>query len=531
MIVPLPSWETAREFPLDIQAGQLLMPAAFINDTEEDIRAIETLIREYHIGGICFFHSRASAATNFEGKKEIPYNPDSLGTLKALIGRYQAAATYPLLMAIDAEWGLAMRIENGEGYPYALCLGALEPDDPLLYQVGLRMGADCREAGLHWNLAPVADVNLNPENPVIGYRSFGSDPAAVGAKALAVSRGMQDAGLLTCAKHFPGHGNTAVDSHLALPVLEQSAEALAQGELQPFRTLIEGGVDAVMTGHLAVPAMDPTGLPCTLSPTLIREVLQGQLGYTGAVITDALNMHAVSQRYPEPGSLAVQALLAGNDMLCFVEDVPASHAKILSEAGETRIREAFQQVWKLKTKALAQKAGETAVAPSPEVLRRHLAQKVLSRLWENRPASKALASGKATLIIAGADLPFFREALTAAFDLDIQVWDLQADAPRGLPQHEYVLLAFSPPQLKPPNAFGISKTALNGLQQLLDSGTVWVCHFGNPYALQLLDGHKAEGILIAYQPRKEIQQQAAAYYLGQADAPGTLAVPINWKTL
>ena len=172
------------QLALKEKVGQLFMPAAFINDTEEEIQGLEKLIGKYHIGGLCFFHSRASAATNFEGKKKIVYNEQSLTTLKNLIRRYQNAAKYPLLISIDAEWGLAMRIENTPQYPYAITLGAIQNNEDLIFKVGQQIALDCRKAGIHWNLAPVVDINNNPNNPVIGYRSFGEDKLNVAQKAI-----------------------------------------------------------------------------------------------------------------------------------------------------------------------------------------------------------------------------------------------------------------------------------------------------------------------------------------------------------
>ena len=161
------------------KVGQLFMPAVFINDTEEEVQKMEKLIKEQYVGSICFFHSRASAATNFEGKKKIVLNEKSYDRLLELIARYQQAASTPLLVAIDAEWGLAMRIENTPQYPYAITLGALKNNDDLIFKVGEAIGNDCRQAGIQWNLAPVVDINNNPENPVIGYRSFGDDRKSV----------------------------------------------------------------------------------------------------------------------------------------------------------------------------------------------------------------------------------------------------------------------------------------------------------------------------------------------------------------
>lgn len=509
--------------------GQLLMPAAFINDTEEAIVRLEELIREFHIGGLCFFHSPASAATNFEGKKEIPHNPDSLGTLKGLIRRYQRAARYPLLIAMDAEWGLAMRVENGEAYPYALCLGALPETDPLLYQVGLRMAADCRDAGIHWNLAPVADVNCNPENPVIGYRSFGTTPEGVASRASLFYRGLKDGGILGCAKHFPGHGDTAVDSHLALPRIEKRAAALEATEFVPFRRLAEEGVDAIMTGHLAVPSLDPQGLPASLSPEVIRQSIRQKLGFDGAVISDALNMHAVSKNFPGPGEVAWRAFAAGNDMLCFAEDIPEACQRIGRDGDARQIEASFRRVWQLKTRA--REAGHNPVQPahSPAALRRQLAAKCLTEVRSAGNPAAFLGERPATVILAGRDLSLFRQGVRDHFEAEILEWDPAAGSPGPLPAPgtRKILVALQPPALKPAGNFGISADVLRSLGGLMENHEVWLCHFGNPYALHLWDTDRAAGVLVAYLPMAEFQQQAIAYFRGEAQPPGELPIQLK----
>ncbi|MGY8914363.1 MAG: glycoside hydrolase family 3 N-terminal domain-containing protein, partial [Flavobacteriales bacterium] len=238
----------STELSLKEKVGQLFMPAAFINDSEAEIQALEELIKKYHIGSLCFFHSRASTATNFEGKKDVVYNEDSLETLKNLIARYQKVAKTPLLISIDAEWGLAMRVEHTPQYPYAITQGALVKHTDLIFKIGKNIAHDCKYCGIHWNLSPVVDINNNPNNPVIGYRSYGENKELVSEKAIAFTLGTKSEGILTCAKHFPGHGDTAVDSHLGLPIIDKSKEALWENELFPFRELIANGVDSVMIG-------------------------------------------------------------------------------------------------------------------------------------------------------------------------------------------------------------------------------------------------------------------------------------------
>ena len=338
---------------LQQKIGQFFFPAVFINDTEENIQEIERLIKEQNIGGLTFFHSRASAATNYETKKVVVQNDDSFERLKELIIRFQKCATTPLLMSIDAEWGLAMRVENTPQYPYAISLGALpERYEYLAYEVGKRTGLDLKAAGIHYNLAPLADINNNPNNPVIGYRSFGQDKERVSNFALEYLRGLNEVGVLGCLKHFPGHGNTNVDSHLGLPILEETLEELMENELVPFIKGIENNVDSIMIGHLAVPSLNNgKNTSATLSKNLIENLLRKQLGYNGLVISDALNMRSVSNLYETKGQLEWEAFNAGNDVLCFAENVSEGIQEILKNASPERIEESFNRLMKCKQKA------------------------------------------------------------------------------------------------------------------------------------------------------------------------------------
>ena len=242
---------------LEQKIGQFFFPAVFINDTEENFQEIERLIKVHNIGGLTFFHSRASAATNYESKKKVEFIDNSFDKLKELVVRFQNCASTPLLMCIDAEWGLAMRVENTPQYPYAISLGALpERYEYLAYEVGKRTGLDLKAAGIHYNLAPLADINNNPNNPVIGYRSFGQNKERVSNFELEYLKGLNEVGILGCLKHFPGHGNTSVDSHLGLPILEETLEELMENELVPFIKGIENNVDSIMIGHLAEPTLN-----------------------------------------------------------------------------------------------------------------------------------------------------------------------------------------------------------------------------------------------------------------------------------
>ncbi len=499
------------------KVGQLFMPAAFINDTEEEIRQLEQRIANHHIGGICFFHSRASAATNFEGKKKVVQNEYSFDVLKKLIARYQKAASYPLLIAIDAEWGLAMRIENTPQYPYAITLGANKNNKDLVYEVGKQIAKDCKVAGIHWNLSPVVDINNNPDNPVIGYRSFGDDKENVTTLATAFVKGTQSEGVLTSIKHFPGHGDTATDSHLGLPLIDKPKEELLQNELYPFQRLIAEGVDSVMVGHLSVPALTTTkNLPSSINKDIITGILRNEMGFDGVVISDALNMHAVSQNYPVAGELEWLAFDAGNDVLCFAEHVEAGIQFILDNATEAQIDKSLQRIWNLKTKAFKANPTEKDLT-DPSALNKKIAERSLT-----------LYKGTAE------EIAKFRETNYCTFTLNRNGADqTEAEIRTSLKEMEVemstetdILLLLTPPQVKPNNNFGFHPAEIAFANEIINSKNVVLYHFGNPYALKLFNTAKTMATVIVYQHFKEFQDVATAHFLGKSVAKGKLPVAL-----
>lgn len=514
------------------KVGQLFMPAAFINDSEEEILRLQDLIANYHVGGLCFFHSRASAATNYEGKKKVVYNKDSYHVLKSLIKRYQQVAKYPLLISIDAEWGLAMRVENTPQYPYAITLGAIKDHDEVITEVGRNIASDCQQAGIHWNFTPVADINSNPENPVIGYRSFGSDKYNVARKSLAFAKGLQSKGILTSAKHFPGHGDTATDSHLGLPLINKSKEELLENELYPFNQLIQNGIESIMVGHLAVPGLtDGSMEPSSISKKIIKGVLREELGFQGLVVSDALNMHAVSKMFSNKGDLEWAAFDAGNDILCFAEHVVEGIDTILQNAKEEQIELSFARIWKLKEKVFNRENtnSETGLI-DPSELNFRLAQQSLT-LYKGSPMEiKSFASqGFAGIEISNennnsffpiigkdVDFKFFSTADNNAHLLREKVSNL-----------ENVLIALYPPMVKPPNNFGIPDEHLKFLKEMIETKNVILYLFGNPYVLNLLQIKKTEAVVLVYQNFEVFQQNAAQHFLGKSIANGSLPITLD----
>jgi len=510
-----PKNEALKKISLTEKVGQLFMPAAFINDTEEEIQQLEKLISEHHVGGLCFFHSRASAATNFEGKKKVIVNENSFDTLKNLIKRYQKSATYPLLISIDAEWGLAMRIENTPQYPYAITLGANTKNKDLVFEVGQNIAKDCKAAGIHWNLSPVIDVNINPDNPVIGYRSFGSDKCTIVSLAKAYIKGTQYEGVLTSIKHFPGHGDTETDSHLDLPVIEKTKEELLETELYTFQKIIDEGVDSVMVGHLSVPALTTSPeLPSSINKDIISGVLRNEMGFDGVVISDALNMHAVSKNYPVKGELEWLAFNAGNDVLCFAEHIKEGIQFILKNASEAQVNKSFERIWKLKEKAIIEDDTIKRLT-DPRFLNRKIAERSLT-LHHGTP--KQIEAFRAT------DFCTLTLKRFGTDQTDKEIIDDLAEMRKEVKNETEILLLLSTPQIKPTNNFGFLQEEIDFVNEIITIKNVVLYHFGNPYALKLFLTHKTRATVIAYQNFKEFQDVATAHFLGTLKAKGKLPV-------
>jgi beta-N-acetylhexosaminidase len=314
--------QTLKKLTDDQMVGQLIMPrfAATYTSSDTDIyENLQRFVREAHVGGIIAFG----------GEEPVPqvllnptYGPTILGqpfALASMLNRLQSESAIPLLTAADFEWGVGMRIFGGTKFPRAMAFGAAG-DEQLAFDAGRVTAGEGRALGVHVNFAPVADVNNNPRNPVINIRSFGEDPARVGTLAGAWTRGLQEGGMIATLKHFPGHGDTSVDSHLGLPLIEHPRERLEAIELAPFKAAIGTGAGAVMTAHIELPALDPAKGPATLSQPVVTGLLREQLGFQGLIFTDSMLMDGVA-RLGSAGELAMRAVLAGNDMVLDPGDV------------------------------------------------------------------------------------------------------------------------------------------------------------------------------------------------------------------
>jgi len=296
---------------LNEKVGQLFMIATYSNRNESSYEIIRQQIRKYHLGGLIFFQGTAPEQAR-------------------LTNDYQNISKVPLMIGMDAEWGLGMRLPNTISFPKQITLGAIE-NNQLIEDMGYEIGSQLKRLGVHINFAPVADINTNPENPVINYRSFGETKDLVSFKAVAYARGLKKAGVMAVAKHFPGHGDTGTDSHVSMPVLNHSLERLTDQELIPFKRLIEDSIAGIMTGHLFVPSLDDRrNKAATISKKIVTDLLQEEMGFTGLAFTDALNMRGITAQFP-PGGADVAAYKAGNDVLLQTANIEAGYSKLLKE--------------------------------------------------------------------------------------------------------------------------------------------------------------------------------------------------------
>ena len=308
-----------NQLSFEERVGQLFMVAAYSNKDEAHNKSIDKLVEENKIGGLIFFQGgpvRQAKLTN----------------------RYQAKSKVPMFIGIDAEWGLSMRLDSTYRYPWNMTLGAVQ-DMKLIEKAGNQMAKQSKRMGIHFNFAPVVDINTNPKNPIIGNRSFGETKENVTLRALALMKGLQDEGVFATAKHFPGHGDTSTDSHHTLPVVKFDKNRLDDVELYPYKELIKNGLTSVMVAHLNVPSIEPReNYPTSISYNVVTNILKNELQFEGLIFTDALNMKGASN-FKKPGDIDLEAFLAGNDVLLFAENVPVAIKKFNEAKKDGRLTE------------------------------------------------------------------------------------------------------------------------------------------------------------------------------------------------
>jgi len=494
-------------------------------------KEVEEAVKKYNVGGICLFQG----------------DPQ---TQASHINYYQHITRTPILFCIDAENGLGMRMDSVEALPRQMMLGATG-DPSLIYQYGRLVGAQCRRIGIQVNYAPVVDINNNPDNPVINDRSFGENKFKVAQFGVQYVKGLQDEGVMACAKHFPGHGDVAVDSHLDLPVISKDKKQLDSLELYPFRALFNAGVGSVMIAHLYIPAIDNTPDRATsLSYNNVTKLLRKQLHYSGISFTDALEMKGVAKFYPD-GDASVQSLVAGNDMLCLPGDVALSIGKINAAIQEKKIR--WKDIDSRVKKVLRAKYDYGLASWQPvntghltmdlnqgvKEMRRQVAENALTLLRNAEPSVFPLRVKKKKIAYIGMGLTeddAFSRRMRADYNAHVYFFDYNLDSAKAAAalellsnRYDALVIGLHNYARFPARNFSISPAAAWLLKELQQKEKAVTMTFGNPYAIK--NSCDAKVLVACYEDDSTTQEVAADLLNGKFAPKGHLPVSVcdEWK--
>lgn len=516
--------QSLNAMSLEEKVGQLFMVPAYSNGDEKHLQSIDSLVMADQVGGVIFMQGGPVRQRN-------------------AVQRFQSNAKIPLMIAQDAEWGIGMRLDSVNDYPYNMTMGAVQ-NDTLMIETGRVFGRQCRSVGVNINFAPVVDVNNNPDNPGINVRSFGEKADRVARFGRMMMQGMIEEGVMPTAKHFPGKGDTKVDAHEDLPVINHTKGRLAAVELKPFREMIAANVPAIMVSHVYLPAItEEEGVPATLSKDVIEKLLRKEMGFQGLVISDALNMKAVTKKYA-PGVLELKALQAGNDILLFARDVRKAKQVILQaiEAGEVSKKKLDQHVLRILMAkewcGLHNKSANYFVdrdkksMVSEEVLRRELYESAITLVRNPNgllPLRDLDRRKIAHVQIGGSPDAAISETIKKYGPVDLFYLQKRSDVVarepllRELGSYNTVIVSVLDMKRKARQAFGISGGTRAFLHALNSQGNDLVLNlFGSPYALKYFGNEDA--ILIGYEADPVAQRAVAAAIFGGLDPKGKLPV-------
>lgn len=509
---------------IDEKIGQLFMVQAYSNKDEKHYNAIENLIEKYHIGGLIFMQGTALKQAQ-------------------LTNKYQSISKTPLLIGLDAEWGLNMRLKNTFRFPWNMTLGAIR-DNQLIEQFGKQLAQHCKRIGVNINFAPVVDININPENPIIGNRSFGENRENVTNKASAFIRGLQSENVLACAKHFPGHGDTASDSHTSLPVLNFNRNRLDSIELYPYKKIVKTNLASVMVAHLSVKALEPDiNLPTSLSHNVVTDLLQNQLNFKGLIITDALNMKGASN-FAKPGELELDAFLAGNDILLFPEDVKSAITNIKkavsdSLVSEKRLNYSVKKILKAKYWAGLNNYHYINVdnlqtdihTTANDLLNRKLVKNSITLLKNKQgilPIQELDTKKIAYVKLGEASNTSFVKMLRNYTKIDVISSNNLDDLITKLKPYNIVIIGFHKSNANPWKSYKFTNRELVWLYEIARTNKVILDVFTSPYSLlQIKTFKNIEGLLMSYQNSKIAQELSAQAIFGGIDVKGKLPVSIR----
>ncbi|TDQ27774.1 glycoside hydrolase family 3 N-terminal domain-containing protein [Tenacibaculum caenipelagi] len=513
-----------KNMSIDEKIGQLFMIQAYSNKDKTHEDFISNMVTKYHVGNIIFMQGTP--------EKQVKLN-----------NKYQKLAKVPLLIGFDGEWGLDMRLKNTYRFPWNMTLGAIQ-DDELLKETGKRIGEHCKRVGIHMNFAPVVDINTNPNNPIIGNRSFGENKENVTHKAKAFIKGMQGVGVLANAKHFPGHGDTETDSHQTLPTINFKEERLDSIELYPYKKLFNEGVASVMTAHLSIPALESNPkLPSSLSKNVVTNLLQHKLGFKGLIITDGLNMKGAAN-YSTSAEIDLAAILAGNDLLLIPQDVPGSITlikKAIQEGKltEERLNHSVKKILKAKYLVGLSKYQPVATehiskdlnSPYDEVLYRKLIKNsitVIKNKEDILPIKNLQDKKVAYVSLGNDDGTQFYEMLKNYTKVDRISEKHLSVLLQKLQKYNLVVVGFHKSNKNPWKSYKFSNKDLVWLQEIARTKKVILDVFTSPYSLlQVQSFNNIEGIVVSYQNSRLSQELSAQALFGAFDLKGKLPVSIK----
>ena len=511
--------KTYSSLSQDEKLGQLFIVALYTNKGEDFINNVRNIVINEKIGGIILMQDDAAREIN-------------------LVNEFQSKSKVPLMIGMDAEWGLYQRIATARKFPWAMTLGAIQ-DKNLIKEMSAKIAEDCHRMGINWDFAPVVDVNTNPNNPIIGNRSFGSEVQNVVNSAMAYSNGLQDNNVLAAIKHFPGHGDTNTDSHLDLPEVSHDLKRLNEVELAPFKALMDKGIGGVMVAHLYVPSLESgKGIPASVSKNIITGLLKEKFGYKGLIITDALNMGAVAKRY-KPGELDALAFKAGNDIMLFSDGVKEGKRLIQlaidnKEILQNRVEESVKKI--LLTKYFL---GLNQYEPkNPENINADLNndshKQIVQKMYSN--ALTLLKDDKKLLPLNCKETYYYVPLEEAPYQTFLDTMNLNTtlivkkpSEISTIPANSKVIVAFHKDNSTAYKPYKISDSSKKILSDLSKNQNVILNVFGSAYALKDVDISKVSTVLVAYENNDDSMTATAKALNGKTKIWGRLPVLVNDK--
>lgn len=511
--------KTYSSLSQDEKLGQLFIVALYTNKGDNFINNVRNIVINEKIGGIILMQDDAEREIN-------------------LVNEFQSKSKVPLMIGMDAEWGLYQRIATARKFPWAMTLGAIQ-DKNLIKEMSAKIAEDCHRMGINWDFAPVVDVNTNPNNPIIGNRSFGSEVQNVVNSAMAYSNGLQDNNILAAIKHFPGHGDTNTDSHLDLPEVSHDLKRLNEVELAPFKALMDKGIGGVMVAHLYVPSLESAkGIPASVSKNIITGLLKEKFGYKGLIITDALNMGAVAKRY-KPGELDALAFKAGNDIMLFSDGVKEGKRLIQlaidnKEISQNRVEESVKKI--LLTKYFL---GLNQYEPkNPENINADLNndshKQIVQKMYSN--ALTLLKDDKKLLPLNCKETYYYVPLEEAPYQTFLDTMNLNTtlivkkpSEISTIPANSKVIVAFHKDNSTAYKPYKISDSSKKILSDLSKNQNVILNVFGSAYALKDVDISKVSTVLVAYENNDDSMTATAKALNGKTKIWGRLPVLVNDK--